>query len=283
MGNDARWLTGTRIGWSIGALLLLGVLGIAAYFSRAHSARPAPSPVIRQQENDPPAARENAGIVVCLDPGHPSEVSAGRTVQHGVTEVAVNWQVAQQLRGMLQAQGFTVVMTKQRENQLVTNRRRAGIANARHAALLLRLHCDTGGGAGITFYYPDRQGTSAGRTGPLPAIIHDSARAAQRIHRVALDVLDSALRDNGIKGDSATLIGRRQGALTGSIDSTVPVVTVEMVFLSNPHDAQFIRSARGQQQMAAALDAGVREYLRPAAYSNASSSVSSVSTRVRAR
>jgi len=53
------------------------------------------------------------------------------------------------------------------------------------------------------------------------------------------------LKDGGVRGDSKTLIGSKQGALTGSIFSQVPIVTIEMVVLaikpmlnlSNPNPA----------------------------------------------
>jgi N-acetylmuramoyl-L-alanine amidase len=57
-------------------------------------------------------------------------------------------------------------------------------------------------------------------------------------------------------------VGSRQGALTGSIFSEVPVVTVEMVVLSNAHDARFITSARGERRMAEAIAAGIERYMR---------------------
>ncbi|HEY3379878.1 MAG TPA: N-acetylmuramoyl-L-alanine amidase [Armatimonadota bacterium] len=205
--------------------------------------------------------RAQAGAVVCLDAGHPSEVNAGRTVQHGVTEVTMNWQVTQRLAAVLRARGVTVVLTKRTEREYVSNRRRAEIANAAHAALLLRLHCDTGRGSGITVYYPDRPGRAQGVTGPSRDVLRDSAIAANLLHDGAAAILGSALHDNGVKGERATYIGRRQGALTGSIFSQLPVVTVEMVFLSNLHDARFIRSPRGQQLLANALAEGVMRYL----------------------
>jgi len=36
--------------------------------------------------------------VVCIDPGHPSEVNSGMTVQNGTTETHIDWVVAQQLQ-----------------------------------------------------------------------------------------------------------------------------------------------------------------------------------------
>ena len=74
--------------------------------------------------------------------------------------------------------------------------------------------------------------------------------------------LDGLLKYGEFAGDLKTLIGSRQGALTGSIFWQVPVVTIEMVVLSNAMDAKFIKSEAGQQNMAEAIAAGIKEYER---------------------
>lgn len=201
-----------------------------------------------------------AGPVVCIDPGHPSERNAGRALQNGLREVEVNWAVAQVLAARLKAQGVTVVLTKSKVDEFVTNRRRAEIANEAGAALFLRLHCDTGAGRGYTVYYPDRQGQVNGHFGPVKALRVASKAAAEALH-VGMAKKPPALRDNGLRGESATYVGKRQGALTGSIFSQVPAVTVEMCFLSNRADAAYIAGKTRRDAMAAALANGVMRYL----------------------
>lgn len=203
---------------------------------------------------------------ICVDPGHPSEVSAGRAVQNGLQEAAINWQVAQYLIQDLKQMGYNVECTKTCVDERVTNRHRAEIANESGASLLIRLHCDTGGGSGYTLYYPNRQGRKNGKTGPPPYVIKSSAAAAKAVHKGMAAKLKGVLRDNGVKGDTATRIGSKQGALTGSIYSLVPTVTVEMVFLSNKANAGFIGTEKGRMKMAAALAKGISEYL-PLRYS----------------
>lgn len=203
------------------------------------------------------------GFVVCLDPGHTSETSQGTASRDGkLTERHVNWVVAQRLKALLEAQGATVVMTKTREAQVVSNRRRAEIANAARAKLFLRLHCDSGEQSGLATYYPNRQGTHFGVTGPPPAVITASHRAALVFQPAVIAALHGNMRDAGIKGDSQTAIGGRQGALTGSIFSQVPSLTVEMCVLTNAHDYKFIRTPIGQEAMARALLVGVEAYAR---------------------
>ena len=103
---------------------------------------------------------------VCIDPGHPSENNDGGELTNGLREVTVNWEVALLLRRELESDGFTVVMTKESESEFVTNKDRAEIANRAQADLLLRLHADAGKATGFTVYYPRKQGTVRGVTGP---------------------------------------------------------------------------------------------------------------------
>jgi N-acetylmuramoyl-L-alanine amidase len=203
--------------------------------------------------------------VVCIDPGHPSEVASGRNVQNGTSEAEVDWAVAEKLRAALEARGYAVVMTKSSEEELVRNKERALIANRASAALMLRLHCDASAARGFAVYYPDRQGRAKdGTTGPGRDVIEESRRAAEAVHAGLAEGLKGALDDNGVRTDFQTKVGRDQGgALTGSIFSEVPVVTIEMVTLSDPGDAEFIKTEEGQRRMAESIADGVGRFVAP--------------------
>lgn len=189
---------------------------------------------------------------ICIDPGHPSEVGRGTQGRH-ITEIAVAWEVAQDLRTDLKKLGFRVVMTKSSEKQFVRNRKRAETANSAHAVLMVRLHCDSSSGSGFTTYYPDQQGLSGGVRGPSLELIKQTRAIATVFHTRLAQDLQGVLQDNGLKGDEATAVGRKQGALTGSVFSKVPVVLVEMVVLTNPRDEAFVLKATNRAKVAAAL------------------------------
>ncbi|HLK60854.1 MAG TPA: N-acetylmuramoyl-L-alanine amidase [Chthonomonadaceae bacterium] len=199
--------------------------------------------------------------VICIDPGHPSEVNNGLTVQNGTTETHIDWVVAQKLQQLLTQQGYKVVLTKAAETQLVKNKERALIANRAHAALMVRLHCDSSTDKGYALYYPDRQGTAQGKTGPTADIMKRSKRAAETLDAGMAKVLEGHLKNGGVRGDSKTAVGSKQGALTGSIFSEVPVVTIEMVVLNNKGDAAYIKTEDGQQQMAQAIADGITRFV----------------------
>lgn len=201
--------------------------------------------------------RQGGSVKVCIDPGHPSEVGEG-TRGKKLTEMRAAWLVAKRLEALLKAAGHDVKLTKSSEKEFVKNKKRAEVANAFGADLLVRLHCDSEGGTGFWTYFPDRQGKDAtGKRGPSPDVIAQCKEKAPKFHAALAAGLKGALRDNGCLPDIRTAVGSKQGALTGSIWSQVPVVLVEMCVLSNPKDEAFLLSEKGQDQMARALAAGV--------------------------
>lgn len=161
--------------------------------------------------------------------------------------------MAKRLETILEGKGYKVVMTKHSEKEFVKNRERADIANRSHADLMVRLHCDAAAGSGFTTYFPDRQGTSDGMTGPDPALIARIAPIAKRFNAVLARDLHGFLKNNGNLPDIRTAVGSKHGALIGSIFSKVPVVLVEMCVLTNPHDEDLVSTAPGQDRLAQAL------------------------------
>jgi N-acetylmuramoyl-L-alanine amidase len=195
--------------------------------------------------------------VICIDPGHPSEVGRG-TQGKKVTEVQVAWDVARSLEAKLRTMGYRVVMTKSSLEEKVTNKERAERANQSHASMMVRLHCDASKGSGFAIYYPTQQGTVNGFRGPTSAVLKATAPLAKRFHKAFSGALRGKLKDQGLMSDVKTAVGSKQGALTGSIYSHVPSVLVEMVVLTNARDEAFILSGNGRRAMVDALAAGVK-------------------------
>lgn len=199
--------------------------------------------------------------VIAIDPGHPSETSRG-CAHHGLTELQICWDVALKLEKLInQDPELKAIKTKNEVDTMVTNRQRAEIANAAKAALLVRLHCDSGKGSGCTLYYPDQPGTVQNTTGPAAEIIAASAVAAECMQSGLAEVLTDKLQLNPVKTDSVTYVGSRQGALTGSIFAEVPALVVEMVYLNNASDAVFISDAANQELMARAILNGIKKFV----------------------
>ncbi|MBI3721009.1 MAG: N-acetylmuramoyl-L-alanine amidase, partial [Fimbriimonas ginsengisoli] len=138
--------------------------------------------------------------MVCIDPGHPSEVGPG-TRGLTITELHAAWVTALLLKERLETAGLTVVLTKGREKQKVFNRKRAETANRAAASLMVRLHCDASSGSGYAIYFPDRMGTHQGHRGPSKQIQVASRAAAKAFHDAFALKIGRRLRDNGLLPD----------------------------------------------------------------------------------
>lgn len=204
----------------------------------------------------PPPSITPSQYTICIDPGHPSDVGRGTAGKH-ITEIQAVWQVAVRLRKQLTGMGYHVVMTKHAENEFVKNQTRAEIANRNHADYMVRLHCDAYSGSGIASYSPNQQGVFKGFKGPSKEIIAESQSMGRIFHKEMVQSLNHKLIDRGFHPDIMTAVGRRQGALTGSIFSKVPVVLVEMCVLTNKHDEDFIIKPGNQELMAKAIANGI--------------------------
>ncbi len=193
---------------------------------------------------------------IVVDPGHPSEVGNGCRGFRS-DEVTVAWEIGKLLRDALRALHYEVRLTKSHRLDLVSNRDRARIATRFDADLMVRLHCDDARERGFAVYAPDTEGTDEnGISGPSAEVRRTSVGAAAVFHKELCSGLLPDLANRGCHSDRSTAVGKRQGALTGSIHSTVPVVLVEMVVLTQRSDEAFILSPSGRRRMVDALRAG---------------------------
>lgn len=204
---------------------------------------------------------ENQAVTVCIDPGHSGTDTPNI---NNTSESKINWQVALKVKKLLENDGINVVLTKTHIEDAITNTKRAEIANNANANLFLRIHCDyskNSSCSGFAVYYPAQQGIYHGEKGPSCDVLQASKIAAQQIS-TSMSTNFKALKFNGIKTDNETAIGHKQGgALTGSIFSKVPVSLIEMGFLSNKIDVQFLKSESGQTQIAKSLELAVLSYI----------------------
>ena len=210
---------------------------------------------------------ESPRRVICVDPGHPNTFNTATTMVNGTNENHINWVVALKLERILKEKGFEVMMTKSAEMQMLENKERALMGNRSGAGLCVHLHCESTPGSGFAVYYPDRQGTfeyhndpDNGFKGPSAQVMAGSLTAAQVMSKAMKEKLAGILSSRGLLGDSRTAVGESQGALTFSIFSKIPTITIEMLVLTNASDARFAKSEDGQEKMAQAIAAGIMQY-----------------------
>lgn len=251
---------------SASALGLAALTVLAALPSRAVTASPEP-----------------AALVVVLDPGHGGHFPHdGAHGSRGLVEKNISLSVSLKLKALLEAQGSTVVLTRDDDTD-VALAQRAQIANDAGADLFLSVHCnsmekseDRKVTKGVETYFlsPDPTDpeakflaemenggpgaeTVANVSDPVSGLLadlalgqarNDSAQLAQIIHR------------NLIRGTWAPSRGVRQAPFLVLSGTKMPSVLVEIGFISNPQEGRLLGKEKYQEKVAQSLASGVREF-----------------------
>lgn len=204
---------------------------------------------------------ENSKKVIVIDPGHAShsnlekeEQSPGSGIMKikdgggaqgnttGTPEYVVNMQVAMKLKSLLEAQNYTVIMTKTSNDVSLGNIERANIGNDNNASLVIRIHCDSAenpAASGASMLVPEKVGYAEA--------ISDVSR------EYGETVLNSLVESAGMKNRGISI----RGDMTGFNWSKVPVILVEMGFMSNPEEDKLLSDEIYQDKLAQGLYNGI--------------------------
>lgn len=200
--------------------------------------------------------------VIVIDPGHANRsnlekepLAPGSSVMKikdgggaqgvatGTPEYRVNMNVAVKLKTILQNKGYTVVMTKTQDSQSLGNVERANIGNNANAALVIRIHADSSTntsakGASMLVPAPINNGTK---------VIYSASKSYGRT------VLNTLVQEVGMVNRGVT----EHSDMTGFNWSKVPVILVEMGFLSNSIEDRLLSSQAYEDKIAKALADGI--------------------------
>jgi N-acetylmuramoyl-L-alanine amidase len=207
------------------------------------------------------------GPVVVLDPGHDARANpatepigpgsktrkikdGGGThgVVSGLSEAELNLRVAHRLRPLLARAGIRVVLTRsETEGPSMGNVARARIANRAGAALFLRVHADGSEDRsvrGTHTLYP------ALRRGWTDDVYAESRRAATIVQPELVRALGFPNRGLQERSD-----------FTGFNWADVPVILVELGFMTNPTEDRLLATAAYQRRAALGLCRGTLRFL----------------------
>ena len=159
-----------------------------------------------------------------------------------IHESVINLRVALKLRDALKAAGIRVIMVRTSENVDIPNSKRAEIANAAHAGLFVRLHCD-GVNSSSTHGFLTLVPAKNKWTGPIVSV---SARAGRDVQRAAIAATGAF--DRGITP---------RNDLSGFNWCKVPTVLVEMGLMTNPAEDRKLATASYEQTIADGITKGV--------------------------
>lgn len=172
----------------------------------------------------------------------PKNVSGATGVKSKTPEHVIALQVSQKLKKLLEKEGYTVIMTRTSDTQTVGNIERAEIGNKNNADLVIRIHADSSTSSSI-------KGASMlvpGQAGYAKSIAKVSREYGETILKTLVE--EANMQDRGVV---------TRNDLTGFNWSRVPVVLVEMGFLSNPTEDSLLNSSDYQNKIALGLAKGV--------------------------
>ena len=188
-----------------------------------------------QDKEDKPMSKP----IVCLDPGHgPGNVNGspdGSYKEHEFT-----WDLYTRLRPLLEAQGITVVGTREQESDYPSLSTRASVSNRAGADLFVSLHSNAAGSSA--------RGFVAFTSAPPETAARDQLAAAiiNRIHASGV-----VLWGSGLAHELYTVLA----------SSTAPAVLLEYGFHTNEQDLALLKDTAYRDKLAQATCAGICDYL----------------------
>lgn len=208
----------------------------------------------------------NNKFTICIDPGHqekgnPSlepvgpgsgykkaKVSSGATgVATKKPEYKLNLEASIILKHILENKGFNILMTRERHDVNISNAQRAILANEKNADVVIRIHADSldnSGKTGASILIPQKDGKYTS------GIFEESNKCALKIKEL---LEKESIQVNGIF---------ERNDLTGFNWSKVPVVLLEMGFLSNYNEDLMMSNPEYQRKMMQSVADGLEIYLK---------------------
>ncbi|WP_052085735.1 N-acetylmuramoyl-L-alanine amidase [Clostridium sp. HMP27] len=172
------------------------------------------------------------------------DVAGATGVSTGTPEYVVNLNVAAKLKNYLSKAGYKVIMTRTSNNQTMGNIARAEVGNKNNANLVIRIHADS-------FTSPSAKGASM----LVPGSVGYSKDISGISKKYGEIIFNTLVNQVGMK--SKGIITRTD--LTGFNWSKVPVILIEMGFLSNPDEDKLLSSDSYQNQIAEGLFKGIQK------------------------
>jgi N-acetylmuramoyl-L-alanine amidase len=200
--------------------------------------------------------------ILVIDPGHGGENAGTRSVLGDRYEKDFTLDWALRLRGIMQAKGWQVYLTRSNDTDLALSNRVAFAADHK-ASLFLSLHFNSAGEdtveSGLETYCLTPVGMPSSLTRgfadeinqPFPNNAYDTQNLL-----LAMSVHRSLLRVNGHL-DRGVRRARFPGVLRGQ---ERPAVLVEGGYLSSPHEARLISDPGYRQKLAEAVARGLEGY-----------------------
>lgn len=211
------------------------------------------------KDND--SNEENSNITIVIDPGHSSTGTSGNEpvspnssttkLKDGlgatgsytnIPEHKTNMSVALLVKKELTSKGYNVILTKQDVAESKSNIERAEVGNKNNADLVVRIHADSAENSSIS-----------GASMHVPANNEYTSSFYKISKSYGTTILNTYVDEIGIKNRGVI----ERNDLTGFNWSKVPVVLIEMGFLSNKEDDNFVSNTANHPKIAKAISDGI--------------------------
>ena len=211
------------------------------------------------KDND--SNEENSNITIVIDPGHSSTGTSGNEpvspnssttkLKDGlgatgsytnIPEHKTNMSVALLVKKELTSKGYNVILTKQDVAESKSNIERADVGNKNNADLVVRIHADSAENSSIS-----------GASMHVPANNEYTSSFYKISKSYGTTILNTYVNEIGIKNRGVI----ERNDLTGFNWSKVPVVLIEMGFLSNKEDDNFVSNTANHPKIAKAISDGI--------------------------
>lgn len=201
-------------------------------------------------------------ITIVLDPGHSSKSSSeteytspdskekklkdttGATgINSNMPEYEITDKVSKKLKQLLEKDGYNVILTKNNVSEQRSNIERANIGNMSNANLLIRIHCDSvdsQSANGASMLVPEVKG-------------YVTKDIAQKSYLYGQKIIDSYTKTTGIYNRGVI----KRNDLTGFNWSKVPVVLLELGFISNPKEDAYLSNSENYNQICEGIKKGI--------------------------
>lgn len=213
--------------------------------------------------------QEDTTYSVCIDPGHQGswvDMSAqeaeapGSSVRKtkssagtvgtttGVCEYQLNLDIALLVRNELENRGYRVVMTRENNDTAISNSERAKLAASSGCDITVRIHANGSEDGSV-------KGALAmigSQSNPYVSSLYDDS------YLLANDVLNSYCSETGFKNLGLQFTDD----MTGINWSTIPVMILEMGYMTNPEDDLAMQDPVTRGKMVNGITEGIEKYFR---------------------
>lgn len=218
--------------------------------------------ILKEKKED--KSKENLkNKIIVIDPGHAnrsnlelervSPDSKGKKIKDGggadgvnskTPEYLIAMDVALKLKETLQKEGYTVIMTKNKHSESLGNIERAEVGNKNNANLVIRIHADSANlenAKGASILVPSKKGY------------------ASEINELSKKYGDILLREMVASANMNNRGVVEREDMTGFNWSKVPVVLVEMGFLSNAEEDKLLNTEEYRIKIVQGLTKGIKK------------------------